>query len=106
MRQVLYVATVALICLTTWLPRASAASPAQRSMASCLARGTVSFMFWGDKGEDTEQVGLIHEAEKACPGLHVTPLWDQGNYDNDLATKIRSGHAPHALQHRGATRPP
>ena len=108
MRRFLYVATAALICLclAAWLPRASAASPAHRSLASCPAKGTVSFMFWGDKGENTEQTGLIHEAEKVCKGLHVTPQWDQGNYDNDLATKIGSGNAPDVFLLDGSKRLP
>src|ERR671933_41611 len=108
MRRFLYVATASLICLclAAWLPGTSAASPAHRSLASCPAKGTVSFMFWGDKGENTEQTGLIHEAEKACPGLHVTPQWDQGNYDNDLATKIGSGNAPDVFLLDGSMRLP
>jgi multiple sugar transport system substrate-binding protein len=55
-------------------------------------------MFWGDKGEKAEQDADVQLAEKACPGLHVTEIWDQGNYDNDLATKIGSGNAPDVFQ--------
>jgi multiple sugar transport system substrate-binding protein len=63
-------------------------------------------MFWGDKGEYGEQSAVIKEAEKACPGLHVTALWDQGNYDNDLATKLGSGNAPDVFQLDGSKRLP
>jgi multiple sugar transport system substrate-binding protein len=43
-------------------------------------------------------------AEKACPGLHVQDVWDQGNYDVDLKTKIGSGNAPDLFQLDGAKR--
>jgi multiple sugar transport system substrate-binding protein len=63
-------------------------------------------MFWGDKGEYNEQTAVIKQAEAACPGLHVNALWDQGNYDNDLATKIGSGNAPDVFQLDGSKRLP
>ena len=63
-------------------------------------------MFWGDKGENLEQTAVIKEAEQACPGLQVQPNWDQGNYDNDLATKIGSGNAPDVFQLDGSKRMP
>lgn len=55
-------------------------------------------MFWGDKGEKAEQDAAVKLAEQTCPGLHVNEIWDQGNYDNDLATKIGSGNAPDVFQ--------
>ncbi len=108
MRRVLSVAAATSICLLAGMPGARAASPAQRSMAgsSCTAKGNVSFMFWGDKGEDKEQTAVIQQVEAACPGVHVTPMWDQGNYDNDLATKIGSGNAPDVFQLDGSKRLP
>jgi multiple sugar transport system substrate-binding protein len=66
--------------------------------ARCTAKGTIKYMFWGDKGEDREQLQAIAAAEKACPGLHVIPDWDQGSYDTDLLTEIGSGNAPDVFQ--------
>ncbi len=40
----------------------------------------------------------IAVAEKKCKGLHVNAIWDSGNYDTDLATKIGSGNAPDLFQ--------
>ena len=40
----------------------------------------------------------IAVAEKQCKGLHVNAIWDSGNYDTDLATKIGSGNAPDLFQ--------
>src|SRR5476649_1882797 len=82
------ISVAGIILLAAGAPAAQAASLAHPSSASCPAKGNVSFMFWGDKGEFNEQTLVIKQAEAACPGLHVTPVWDQGNYDNDLATKI------------------
>jgi multiple sugar transport system substrate-binding protein len=95
-----------LILVAVWAPGVQAASPALPASASCPAKGNVSFMFWGDKGEYNEQTLVIRQAEAACPGLHVTPVWDQGNYDNDLATKIGSGNAPDVFQLDGSKRLP
>src|SRR5947209_3947444 len=107
MRRVLYVSVAVAVCLLTWAPRTQAASLMQRSAAgSCTTKGNVSFMFWGDKGEYNEQTAVIKQVEAACPGIHVTPLWDQGNYDNDLATKIGSGNAPDVFQLDGSKRLP
>jgi multiple sugar transport system substrate-binding protein len=91
------------IGITLWIPAAQAAHTAA---AACPAKGTVSFMFWGDKGEYGEQSAVIKQAEAACPGLHVNAVWDQGNYDNDLATKIGSGNAPDVFQLDGSKRLP
>lgn len=73
-------------------------------ISGCNAKGTVTYMFWGDKGDKAAQDKVIALAEASCPGLHVTPIWDQGNYDNDLATKIGSGNAPDLFQLDGAKR--
>ncbi|HEX8918141.1 MAG TPA: extracellular solute-binding protein [Chloroflexota bacterium] len=79
-------------------PRAAgrAASVLHRGkpLKNCTGKGSVSFMFWGDKGEYVEQTSLIQEAEKACPGLKVTGIWKQNGYDEALATGIGSGNAP------------
>lgn len=98
MRRILYVSMAVALCLLTAAPGATAASLARRSASGCTAKGNVSYMFWGDKGEYIEQTAVIKQVEAACPGIHVTPLWDQGNYDNDLATKIGSGNAPDVFQ--------
>ncbi|HZS94350.1 MAG TPA: sugar ABC transporter substrate-binding protein [Chloroflexota bacterium] len=67
-------------------------------ITGCTAHGTISYMFWGDKGDDAAHLAAIKAAEKACPGLKVNPIWDSGNYDTDLATKIGSGNAPDLFQ--------
>lgn len=73
-------------------------SPKVVQQAKCTATGHIKYMFWGDKGEDLEQTKAIAAAEKACPGLHVTGVWDQGNYDGDLTTELGSGNAPDVFQ--------
>jgi ABC-type glycerol-3-phosphate transport system substrate-binding protein len=98
MRQILRVIVSVFICMVTLVPGILAAGPPAVHAAGCTAKGNVSFMFWGDKGEYNEQTAVIKQVEAACPGLHVTPIWDQGNYDNDLATKIGSGNAPDVFQ--------
>ncbi|MCA1598490.1 MAG: extracellular solute-binding protein, partial [Chloroflexi bacterium] len=108
MRRVLYTGAALGLCLSAWAPAVRAAGPAQQHSASsgCTAKGTVSYMFWGDKGEDIEQTAVIKQAEAACPGLHVNAIWDQGSYDADLATKIGSGNAPDVFQLDGSKRLP
>ena len=106
MRRILYATMAIGICLAAWVPRANATGPAQRHQAGCTAKGNVSFMLWGDKGENIEQTAVIKQVEAACPGVKVTPMWDQGNYDNDLATKIGSGNAPDVFQLDGSKRLP
>jgi len=106
MRYLPRISVMGIILLAAWAPSAQAANPARLASASCPAKGNVSFMFWGDKGEFNEQTLVIKQAEAACPGLHVTPEWDQGNYDNDLATKIGSGNAPDVFQLDGSKRLP
>ena len=64
----------------------------------CTARGRISFMFWGDRGEKAEQDADVRLAEKSCPGLHVVEIWDQGTYDSDLMDAIRSGRSPDVFQ--------
>ena len=83
----------------------SASSPADK-ITGCTAKGTISFMFWGDKGEKAEQDAAVKLAESACKGLHVNEIWDQGNYDNDLATKVGSGNAPDVFQLDASLRTP
>jgi multiple sugar transport system substrate-binding protein len=75
-------------------PSASAAPKVLR----CTATGTVTYMYWGDSGDNSAHKSSIALAEKRCKGLHVTPIWDSGNYDTDLATKIGSGNAPDLFQ--------
>ena len=55
-------------------------------------------MYWGDSGDNAAHKSSIAVAEKKCKGLHVNPIWDSGNYDTDLATKIGSGNAPDLFQ--------
>ena len=64
----------------------------------CTAKGTVTYMYWGDSGDNASHKASIAVAEKQCKGLHVNPIWDSGNYDTDLATKIGSGNAPDLFQ--------
>jgi multiple sugar transport system substrate-binding protein len=64
----------------------------------CTAKGTVTYMYWGDSGDNAAHKASIAVAEKQCKGLHVNPIWDSGNYDTDLATKIGSGNAPDLFQ--------
>ena len=64
----------------------------------CTASGDVSYMYWGDSGDNAAHKSSIAVAEKQCKGLHVNPIWDSGNYDTDLATKIGSGNAPDLFQ--------
>ena len=64
----------------------------------CTASGTVTYMYWGDSGDNAAHKSSIAVAEKKCKGLHVNPIWDSGNYDTDLATKIGSGNAPDLFQ--------
>jgi multiple sugar transport system substrate-binding protein len=64
----------------------------------CTATGTVTYMYWGDSGDNAAHKSSIAVAEKKCKGLHVTAIWDSGNYDTDLATKIGSGNAPDLFQ--------
>ena len=64
----------------------------------CTASGTVTYMYWGDSGDNAAHKSSIAVAEKKCKGLHVSPIWDSGNYDTDLATKIGSGNAPDLFQ--------
>ena len=64
----------------------------------CTATGNVTYMYWGDSGDNAAHKSSIAVAEKKCKGLHVNPIWDSGNYDTDLATKIGSGNAPDLFQ--------
>ena len=73
---------------------------------NCTGKGTVRFMFWGDKGELAAQTKSIKAAEKACPGLHVTADWHQSDYDTALKTAIGSGNAPDLFQLDGSKRVP
>ncbi len=59
----------------------------------CTASGNVTYMYWGDSGDNAAHKSSIAVAQKKCKGLHVNPIWDSGNYDTDLATKIGSGNA-------------
>jgi multiple sugar transport system substrate-binding protein len=79
------------------LARGHVASGAPKVLA-CTASGTVTYMYWGDSGDNAAHKSSIAVAEKQCKGLHVTPIWDSGNYDTDLATKIGSGNAPDLFQ--------
>lgn len=91
----------------TWAASShSAASAPSYKIKGCTGKGNVSFMFWGDKGDKAAQHKSVALAEKSCPGLHVTEIWDQGNYDNDLKTRIGSGNAPDLFQLDGAKRIP
>ncbi|MGZ4391102.1 MAG: ABC transporter substrate-binding protein, partial [Gaiellaceae bacterium] len=76
----------------------SSSGTAALSMPRCTAKGTVSYMYWGDAGDNAAHKKSIAVAEKNCKGLHVSPIWDSGNYDTDLATKIGSGNAPDLFQ--------
>lgn len=80
----------------------SHANSAASKLKGCNGKGNITFFHWGDKNVDTADKKAIAAAEKACPGLHVTDDWDQGNYDVDLKTKIGSGNAPDLFQLDGS----
>src|SRR6476659_4665098 len=80
------------------LARGHVASGSAPKVLRCTASGTVTYMYWGDSGDNAAHKSSIALAEKRCKGLHVTPIWDSGNYDTDLATKIGSGNAPDLFQ--------
>src|ERR1017187_6942210 len=93
-KAITILATLAIIGVTFGSVYARNAShPAAKSQCGG-ATGTITYKFWGDKGEDIEQLAAIKAAEHACPGLKVIPNWDTGNYDVDLATEVGSGSAP------------
>jgi multiple sugar transport system substrate-binding protein len=100
----------ATLLFSGWVGAGHAASPQNHANAAvgkitgCNAKGSVTFFHWGDKNTDSADKKAISAAEKACPGLHVTDSWDQGNYDVDLKTKIGSGNAPDLFQLDGAKR--
>jgi multiple sugar transport system substrate-binding protein len=75
-------------------------------ISNCSGKGTVKFMFWGDKGDLAAQTASIKAAEKACPGLHVIADWHQSDYDTALKTAIGSGNAPDLFQLDGSKRVP
>jgi multiple sugar transport system substrate-binding protein len=74
------------------------ASRAAPKIPHCTASGNVTYMYWGDSGDNAAHKSSIAVAEKKCKGLHVNAIWDSGNYDTDLATKIGSGNAPDLFQ--------
>jgi multiple sugar transport system substrate-binding protein len=76
---------------------AGAASGAIK-ISGCTAKGTVNYMYWGDSGDNAAHLASIKTAEKDCKNLKVNPIWDSGNYDTDLATKVGSGNAPDLFQ--------
>ncbi|MBV9280172.1 MAG: sugar ABC transporter substrate-binding protein, partial [Chloroflexi bacterium] len=78
--------------------RANVGRAAGSHIKGCTAHGTISFMFWGDRGEQTEQHADVKLAERSCPGLHVVEIWDQGKYDTDLAASIAAGNGPDVFQ--------
>src|SRR5207237_7363492 len=80
------------------LARGHVASGSAPKVLRCTASGTVTYMYWGDSGDNAAHKSSIAVAEKQCKGLHVDPIWDSGNYDTDLATKIGSGNAPDLFQ--------
>ncbi|GAC1320608.1 MAG: hypothetical protein NVS2B16_19860 [Chloroflexota bacterium] len=90
----------------SWAAPPGSTHPAARDskIQGCNAKGNVSFFHWGDKNVDNADKVAIRLAEQACPGLHVTDLWDQGSYDTDLKTRIGSGNAPDLFNLDGAKR--
>lgn len=110
MRKLLVALLGATLLLSTWVVAGRAASPqsnanaAAGAISGCNAKGSVTFFHWGDKNVDNADKKAIAAAQKACPGLHVTDSWDQGNYDVDLKTKLGSGNAPDLFQLDGAKR--
>jgi multiple sugar transport system substrate-binding protein len=100
MRRALYIASaIAIIGVTfSTVYARTGVRPATKSNACEKATGTITYWFWGDKGEDIEQTAAIKAAEKACPGLHVNGIWKQGDYDTALATAVGSGNAPDVFQ--------
>ena len=100
MKKAIYIASALLVAGMAFNSVAFAHSVRPQAVhhAKCTASGNISYMFWGDKGEDGEQLQAIAAAEKACPGLHVKAIWDQGSYDQDLTTELGSGNAPDVFQ--------
>ncbi len=100
----------AALMLSSWVGTGHAASPQSSinapasKLSGCNAKGSITFFHWGDKNVDTSDLKAIAAAEAACPGLHVTDDWDQGNYDVDIKTKIGSGNAPDLFQLDGSKR--
>src|SRR6478672_3317069 len=88
---------VCMVSAQSVLARGHVAAGAPKTLR-CTASGTVTYMYWGDSGDNAAHKSSIAVAEKQCKGLHVDPIWDSGNYDTDLATKIGSGNAPDLFQ--------
>ena len=78
--------------------RHSVSAPPSTKIPRCTGKGSVTYMYWGDSGDDAAHKASIALAEKRCKGLHVNRIWDSGSYDTDLATKIGSGNAPDLFQ--------
>jgi len=51
----------------------SPSAAAAGKLTGCDGKGTVSYMYWGDKGDNAAHLASIKVAEKDCKGLHVTP---------------------------------
>jgi hypothetical protein len=76
------------------LARGDSARPSGSARAEIplYRQGTVTYMYWVTAGTMLP-ISEHRGRREAMPGLHVDPIWDSGNYDTDLATKIGSGNA-------------
>jgi ABC-type glycerol-3-phosphate transport system substrate-binding protein len=100
MKRVILVASALLLAGLAFNTAAGAQSVRPRAVhnSTCTAKGTISYMFWGDKGEEIEQDAAIKQVEHICPKLKVKALYTPNNYDTDLATEIGTGNAPDVFQ--------
>src|SRR5579872_590839 len=93
------VAGVVLVALAFNVASAqSVHSNATNNKSSCKAKGTISYMYWGDKGEQIEQQAAVKQVEQQCPGIKVNQMYTPNNYDTLLANDIGSGNAPTVFQ--------
>jgi ABC-type glycerol-3-phosphate transport system substrate-binding protein len=47
---------------------------AAQKILRCTAKGSVTYMYWGDSGDNAAHKSSIAVAEKKCPVLHVNPI--------------------------------
>jgi multiple sugar transport system substrate-binding protein len=100
MKKVLSIASALVIAGIAFGGIASARTTSARVIhnSGCTASGNISYMFWGDQGEDIEQTAAIKRVEQICPHIHVHALYTPNNYDNTLAQDIGTGNAPDVFQ--------
>jgi multiple sugar transport system substrate-binding protein len=100
MKKALYIfAAISAIGLACTLGAYAQGNSSQSSaLGVCRAKGTITYGFWGDALEASEQMAATKAAAKACPNLRVIARWMQGDYDGLLNIEIGSGTAPDVFQ--------